>query len=52
MRSTWKAGGGWEGIHLYQLCLCSRRYGSREVSTFSPDVYLAALKLCRGARLT
>jgi len=23
---------GWEGIHLYQFCLRSRRYGSWEVS--------------------
>ena len=43
---------GWEGIHLYQFCLCSRRYGSWEVSASSPDVTLAALKLRRGARFT
>ncbi len=38
---------GWEGIHLYQVCLRSRRYGSWEVSASSPDVALAALKLRR-----
>ena len=43
---------GWEGIHLYQFCLRSRRYGSWEVSASSPDVTLAALKLRRGARFT
>jgi len=41
---------GWEGIHLYQFCLRSRRYGSWEVSASSPDVTLAALKLRKGAR--
>ena len=41
---------GWEGIHLYQFCLRSRRYGSWEVSASSPDVTLAALKLRHGAR--
>ena len=43
---------GWEGIHLGQFCLRSRRYGSWEVSASSPDVTLAALKLRRGARFT
>ena len=43
---------GWEGIHLYQFCLRSRRYGSWEVSASSPDITLAALKLRRGARFT
>ena len=43
---------GWEGIHLYQFGLRSRRYGSWEVSASSPDVTLAALKLRRGARFT
>jgi hypothetical protein len=42
---------GWEGIHLYQFRLRSRRYGSREASASSPDVTLAALRLRRGARL-
>ena len=41
---------GWEGIHLYQFCLRSRRYGSWEVSASSPDVTLAALKLRHGTR--
>jgi hypothetical protein len=41
---------GWEGHHLYQFCLRSKRYGSWEVSASSPDVTLAALKLRRGAR--
>ena len=43
---------GWEGIHLYQFCLRSRRYGSWELSASSPDVTLAALRLRRGARFT
>jgi len=43
---------GWEGIHLYQFCFRSRRYGSWEVSASSPDITLAALKLRRGARFT
>ena len=43
---------GWEGIHLYQFCLRSRRHGSWEVSASSPDVTLAALRLRRGARFT
>lgn len=43
---------GWEGVHLYQFCLRSRRYGSWEVSASSPDVTLAELKLRRGARFT
>ena len=43
---------GWEGIHLYQFCLRSRRYGSWEVSASSPDVTLAELKLRRGVRFT
>ena len=43
---------GWEGIHLYQFCLRSRRYGSWEGSASSPDVTLAVLRLRRGARFT
>ena len=43
---------GWEGIHLYQFSLRSRRYGSWEVSASSPDVTVAALKLRKGARFT
>ncbi len=42
----------WKVIHLYQLCLRSRRYGLWEVSASSPDVTLAELKLRRGARST
>ncbi len=41
---------GWEGVHLFQFCLRSRRYGSWQLSASSPDVTLAALKLRRGAR--
>lgn len=41
---------GWEGIHLYQFCLRSSRYGSWEVSALSPDVTLAELRLRKGAR--
>ena len=43
---------GWEGIHLYQFCLRSARYGSWELSASSPDVTLAALRLRKGARFT
>ena len=41
---------GWEGIHLYQFCLRAARYGSWELSAFSPEVTLAALQLRKGAR--
>jgi Plasmid pRiA4b ORF-3-like protein len=41
---------GWEGIHLYQFCLRSRRCGSWELSASSPDVTLAALRLRKGTR--
>ena len=43
---------GWEGIHLCQFCLRSRRYGSWEASASSPDVTLAALRLRKGAQFT
>ena len=43
---------GWEGIHLYQFCLRAARYGSWELSASSPEVALAALRLCKGARFT
>jgi len=43
---------GWEGIHLYQFCLRAARYGSRELSASSPEVTLAVLHLCKGARFT
>jgi hypothetical protein len=43
---------GWEGIHLYQFCLRSCRYGSWEVSASSPDVTLAELRLRKGTRFT
>ncbi len=29
---------GWQGIHLYQFRLRSARYGSWELSAFSPEV--------------
>ncbi len=41
---------GWEGFHLFQFCLRAVRYGSSEMSTASPDVTLAALRLRKGAR--
>ena len=41
---------GWDGIHLYQFCLRAVRYGSWEVSASSPEVTLAGLRLCKGAR--
>ena len=43
---------GWEGIHLYQFCLRTRRYGSSELSASSPEVTVAALRLRKGARFT
>ena len=43
---------GWEGIHLYQFCLRATRYGTWELSASSPDVTLAALRLCKCARFT
>ena len=43
---------GWEGIHLYQFCLRGARYGSWELSTSSPEVTLASLRLRKGARFT
>ena len=43
---------GWQGIHLYQFCLRSHRYGSWEVSASSPEVTLAVLRLRKGARFT
>ena len=43
---------GWEGIHLYQFCLRSARYGAWELSASSPEVTLAALRLRKGARFT
>ena len=40
---------GWEGFHLYQFSLRSRRYGSWELAASSPDVTLATLRLpCAG----
>jgi hypothetical protein len=41
---------GWEGSHLYQFRLRAARYGSWELSTFSPDVTLASLQFRKGAR--
>ena len=41
---------GWEGIHLYQFCLRSCRYGSWELSASSPEVTLAALRLRKRVR--
>ena len=40
----------WEGIHLFQFRLRSRRYGSWELSASSPDVTLEAMWLRKGAR--
>ena len=37
---------------MHQFCLRSRRCGFWDVSAFSPDVTLTALKLRRGARFT
>lgn len=41
---------GWEGIHLYDFELRAARYGSWEISAFSPDVTLVTLRLRKGAR--
>jgi hypothetical protein len=43
---------GWEGIHLYQFCLRTGRYGLSELSASSPEVTVAALRLRKGARFT
>ena len=39
---------GWEGIHLYQFCLRSRRYGSWEVSASSPDLTFSSAEAAPG----
>jgi len=36
---------GWESIHLYQFCLRAKRLGSWELSAYSPEVTLAALRV-------
>jgi hypothetical protein len=41
---------GWDGIHLFQFCLRAARYGSWELSSSSPDITLAELRLRKGAR--
>lgn len=43
---------GWEGIHLFQFRLRAVRYGSPELSTFSPAVTLAGFRLRAGSRFT
>jgi hypothetical protein len=41
---------GWEGIHLYQFCLRTARYGLWKLSAPLPDVTLAALQFRKGVR--
>ena len=41
---------GWEGIHLFQFRLRSRRYGSWELSASSPDITLEGIRLRKGTR--
>jgi hypothetical protein len=41
---------GWEAIHLYQFSLRAVRYGSSELTSSSPDITLAALRLRKGNR--
>jgi hypothetical protein len=41
---------GWEGIHLFQFHLRAVRYGSPELSAFSPGAMLADLRLRTGSR--
>jgi hypothetical protein len=41
---------GWEALHLYQFSLRAVRYGSSELTSASPDVTLAALRLRKGSR--
>jgi hypothetical protein len=41
---------GWEGIHLFQFMLRTRRFGSLELAARSPDVPLSELCLRVGAR--
>jgi Plasmid pRiA4b ORF-3-like protein len=43
---------GWEGIHLFQFRLRAGRYGSPELSAFSPAVTLASFRLRTGSRFT
>lgn len=43
---------GWEGIHLFQFRLRAVRYGSPELSAFSPAVTLAGFRLRTGSRFT
>jgi hypothetical protein len=40
----------WECIHLYEFHLRAEPYGLWELSAPSPDITLAALRLCKGAR--
>jgi hypothetical protein len=41
---------GWEAIHLYRFSLRAVRYGSSELTSSSPDITLAALRLRKGNR--
>jgi hypothetical protein len=41
---------GWEGIHLYDIHLRAKRYGSWELAASSPDITLAALRLRKGVQ--
>ncbi len=50
LHGTFQVAMGWEGLHLYQFCLRTVRYGSWELSAASPEVTLAALQLRKGAR--
>jgi hypothetical protein len=43
---------GWEGIHLFQFHRRAVRYGSSELSAFSPAVTLASFRLRTGSRFT
>jgi hypothetical protein len=41
---------GWEGLHLFQFHLRAVRYGSSELSAFSPEATLASFRLRTGSR--
>ncbi len=41
---------GWEAIHLYRFSLRAVRYGSSELTSSSPNITLAALRLRKGNR--
>jgi hypothetical protein len=41
---------GWEGVHLFQIMIRARRFGSLELAARSPEIPLSELRLRLGAR--